>query len=110
DDGAAWSGRCAHGRRRLSHSHCPGGKLTVVLTIEKPLAVESAEPRPPRRLIPLEVLFGNPERLNPQISPDGTRLAYAAPDARGVLQIWVGAVAATFDRAPRAVTYDQKRG
>ena len=30
-------------------------------------------------LIPREVLFGNPERANPQISPDGTQLGYLAP-------------------------------
>ncbi len=30
-------------------------------------------------LIPRRVLFGNPERVLPQISPDGTRLAWIAP-------------------------------
>jgi hypothetical protein len=30
-------------------------------------------------LIPREVLFGNPERADPQISPDGTQLGYLAP-------------------------------
>ncbi len=30
-------------------------------------------------LIPREVLFGNPERANPQISPDGTQIGYLAP-------------------------------
>jgi dipeptidyl aminopeptidase/acylaminoacyl peptidase len=40
-------------------------------------------------LIPREVLFGNPERLNPQISPDGKRLAWLAPDANHVMQVWV---------------------
>ena len=30
-------------------------------------------------LIPREVLFGNPERVSPHISPDGTRLAWIAP-------------------------------
>jgi hypothetical protein len=35
--------------------------------------------------IPLEVLFGNPERVQPQLSPDGARLAYIAP-VDGVLK------------------------
>jgi hypothetical protein len=30
-------------------------------------------------LIPRDVLFGNPERADPQISPDGTQLGYFAP-------------------------------
>ena len=37
-------------------------------------------------LIPLEVLFGNPERVGAQISPDGTRLSYLAP-LDGVLNV-----------------------
>ena len=31
-------------------------------------------------LIPREVLFGNPEKANPQLSPEGKYLAYLAPD------------------------------
>jgi len=38
-------------------------------------------------LIPREILFGNPERQNPQISPDGKYLAYLAPDKNNVLQV-----------------------
>ncbi len=40
-------------------------------------------------LIPRETLFGNPERADPQISPDGSRMAYLAP-VDGVLNVWVG--------------------
>jgi dipeptidyl aminopeptidase/acylaminoacyl peptidase len=36
-------------------------------------------------------LFGNPEKTNPRISPDGTRLSYLAP-VKGVLNIWVGPI------------------
>ena len=43
-------------------------------------------------LIPREVLLGNPERTSPRISPDGKRLAWLAPDANNVLQVWVKAV------------------
>jgi hypothetical protein len=45
-------------------------------------------------LIPRQVLFGNPERVDPQISPDGKYLAYRAPDEHNVLQVWMR-VAAT---------------
>jgi dipeptidyl aminopeptidase/acylaminoacyl peptidase len=44
-----------------------------------------------RELIPRKVLFGNPERFSPRVSPDGKRLAYIAPHD-GVLNVFVGAV------------------
>ena len=40
-------------------------------------------------LIPRESLFGNPEKAQPRLSPDGTRLAYLAP-LNGVLNVFVG--------------------
>ena len=58
------------------------------------------------QLIPRSVLFGNPERSSPQISPDGAMLAYLAPD-QGVLNIWVRTLGKTDDRA---ITNDRKRG
>ena len=61
-------------------------------------------------LIPREVLFGNPEKVAPRLSPDGERLAYLAPKD-GVLNVWVGPVgrpAGGDDFAP--VTDDKKRG
>ena len=57
-------------------------------------------------LIPREVLFGNPERTQPRISPDGKRLAYIAP-VDGVLNVWVGSVGGD-DFRP--VTEDRDRG
>ena len=42
-------------------------------------------------LIPREVLFGNPQRTQPRLSPGGERLAYIAP-VDGVLNVWVGPV------------------
>lgn len=42
-------------------------------------------------LIPLEVLFGNPERTSPRISPEGGRLAWIAPHA-GVLNVFVAPI------------------
>lgn len=57
-------------------------------------------------LIPREILFGNPERAAPQISPDGTRMAYLAP-VDDVLNVWVGDVGKDNDRP---VTHDTDRG
>ncbi|MGH9536477.1 MAG: S9 family peptidase [Terriglobales bacterium] len=57
-------------------------------------------------LIPREVLFGNPERADPQISPDGTQLGYLAP-LNGVLNVWIRTLGKTDDRA---VTSDTHRG
>src|SRR6266511_2823476 len=58
------------------------------------------------RLIPREVLFGNPEKASPAISPDGRRVAWLAP-VDGVLNVWVGHLGAG-DAAP--VTGDRERG
>jgi dipeptidyl aminopeptidase/acylaminoacyl peptidase len=58
-------------------------------------------------LIPREVLFGNPDRVSPAISPDGTRLAWIAPD-RGVLNAWVAPVGRMEDAV--VVTEDRDRG
>ncbi len=70
------------------------------------LLLVSASAQPQTALIPRSVLFGNPERSSPQISPDGAMLAYLAPD-HGVLNIWVRTLGKTDDRA---ITNDRKRG
>ena len=63
-------------------------------------------------LIPRRVLFGNPERFSPRISPDGTKLAWIAPDD-GILNVFV-APAAHFNpgtiKEAKAVTADRERG
>jgi len=56
--------------------------------------------------IPLEVLYGNPERAAPKISPDGNFLAFLAP-VDGVLNIWVRDLA-TGQENP--ITCDRHRG
>lgn len=58
-------------------------------------------------LIPREVLFGNPERAAPQISPDGTHMAWLAPDKKNVLQVWVKTIGKDDDKV---ITADKKRG
>jgi dipeptidyl aminopeptidase/acylaminoacyl peptidase len=64
-------------------------------------------------LIPRSVLFGNPERTAPRISPDGRLLAWIAP-LDGVLNVWVAPVgdseAGVDWAAARVVTADTDRG
>jgi len=58
------------------------------------------------RLIPREVLFGNPEKVGPQLSPDGSMIAYIAP-VDNVLNLWV----MNRDMSePRQLTFDTNRG
>src|SRR5216683_2898978 len=64
--------------------------------------------------IPRQVLFGNPERTGPRLSPDGTRLAWIAPHS-DVLNVWVAPVDVTLGEgvdwsAARVVTDDTDRG
>ena len=68
-------------------------------------ATQSRADLPP--LIPRDILFGNPERANPRISPDGKHLAWLAPDSKNVLQVWVKPLEA---KEGKIVTHDKKRG
>jgi dipeptidyl aminopeptidase/acylaminoacyl peptidase len=76
-----------------------------VTVIDHPLPTSPASPP---ALIPREVLFGDPERLSPQLSPDGNHLAWLAPD-QGVLNLWTRNL---HDPAgtQRAVTAERDRG
>ncbi len=76
----------------------------VAATQTQAVARASAEDTP---LIPRQVLFGNPDKAGPQISPDGTRLAFLAP-VDGVLNVWVGP--ADNPGAAQPVTHDKHRG
>jgi dipeptidyl aminopeptidase/acylaminoacyl peptidase len=62
-------------------------------------------------LIPLSVLFGNPERVSPRLSPDGSQLAWIAPHG-DVLNVWVAPVGSDGVDwgAARVVTDDADRG
>lgn len=77
--------------------------LAIVTSVATPVLSES---KPSTPLIPRTVLFGNPERADPQISPDGTQLGYLAP-VDGVLNVWIRTLGKSDDRA---VTADKKRG
>lgn len=56
--------------------------------------------------IPIKLLFGNPERSSPTISPDGRHLAFIAP-REGVLNLWIRNIA-NGEEFP--VTNDRHRG
>ncbi|HEY4531092.1 MAG TPA: S9 family peptidase [Luteimonas sp.] len=58
-------------------------------------------------LIPRDALFGNPERANVQLSPDGRTLSWIAP-VDGTLNVWVAPVDNPADARP--VTKDSARG
>lgn len=65
---------------------------TTILTTVSP----SFADLPP--LIPRQILFENPVKSNPQISPDGKYLTYIAPDKNNVLQLWLRTVGKQDDR------------
>lgn len=58
-------------------------------------------------LIPREVLFGNPQRSEPQISPDGAYISYLAP-RDGVMNVFVAPRDDVGQARP--ITNDRKRG
>jgi dipeptidyl aminopeptidase/acylaminoacyl peptidase len=57
-------------------------------------------------LIPRRYLLGNPERTRPRLSPAGDRIAWLAPDAKGVLNVWARPIGAD---EPRPVTNEPTR-
>ncbi len=71
------------------------------MTSQGSYAVESEVP-----LIPLEVLLGNPDKVAPNLSPDGTYLTYIAP-LEGVLNVWIKTVGFEDDKP---LTTDTGRG
>ena len=79
-------------------------KKSAVVTLSLFLVIGARAELPP--LIPREILFGNPERAEPQISPDGAQTAWLAPDKNGVLNVW----ASTFDGTnPHLITNETQR-
>ena len=81
------------------------GLLIVVLLISAYGCGEKATDT--ASLIPRELLFGNPDKVSVQLSPDGARISYLAP-VDGVLNVWVGPV--DDPAAAEPVTYDTDRG
>ena len=70
-------------------------------TAAAPASIDAVE------LIARDALFGNPERANVQMSPDGRYLSWVAP-LDGTLNVWVAPAGDL--SAARAVTRDQARG
>ena len=68
---------------------------------------DTAEAGTPAKLIPRDIIFGNPDRTSARISPDGKFLSWLAPKG-GILNVWV----APIDDAASAkvVTNDTYRG
>jgi dipeptidyl aminopeptidase/acylaminoacyl peptidase len=46
-------------------------------------------------LIPREILFANPARTDPKVSPDGSQLSWLAPDKSNTLNVWTSALNGT---------------
>jgi len=60
------------------------GAFTAALLLLPLGTAHAAEPP----LIPREILFGNPERTAPRLSPDGSQISWLAPAKNGVLNVW----------------------
>jgi dipeptidyl aminopeptidase/acylaminoacyl peptidase len=60
----------------------------------------------PSDLIPRKVIFGNPDRTAPTVSPDGSQIAFTAA-VDGVMNIWVGP--SDDFKAARPVTQEKQR-
>src|SRR5687768_1587677 len=56
-------------------------------------------------IIPLRHFFDNPEKALATLSPDGSRIAYLAPE-NGILNVWVKTVGLDDDRP---ITHDRER-
>lgn len=85
----------------------PPPALPVTAPAPAPAAPAPAPPRADATLIPRSVLFGNPDRLAPRVSPDGKQIAFIAPD-QGVLNLWVGPI--DDPGAAKPVTKERERG
>ncbi len=81
--------------------------LSAALWSTPALADQAPSAAAAAALIPRSVLFGNPDRIAPQLSVDGSQLAYLAP-VDGVLNVWV-APAGDLSSA-KAVTKEAHRG
>jgi dipeptidyl aminopeptidase/acylaminoacyl peptidase len=80
--------------------------ILIMSTVSTGAAADTQQEAP--KLIPLEVLFGNPTRTQARIAPTGEHLSWLAPSKDGVLNVWVQPA----DRSaePRQITNDMVRG
>jgi len=81
--------------------------VALAVPLAPALAADAAPAAAAVPVISREILFGNPERMSPKLSPDGKKLAWIAPDEKNVLQVWVKTVG---QEDGKKVTADRKRG
>jgi hypothetical protein len=79
---------------------------------DEPAAQKSADVAESRtledfELVPRNIFFGNPSRIQGRVSPDGTKMSFLAP-VDGVLNLWVGPLG-DFDAA-EPITQDTGSG
>ena len=92
--------------RMLASRTATAGILVAATVVTAPVGVAVAADRN-TPLIPRDILFGNPDKAQSRISPDGRYISYLAP-VNGVLNVWVAPVG-QLDQA-KPVTSDTKRG
>jgi dipeptidyl aminopeptidase/acylaminoacyl peptidase len=76
--------------------------FVLVLAALAPADVRAAEPP----LVPRALLFGNPTRQFPQLAPDGSQIAWLAPDDHGVMNVWARPFGSD---SARAITHESHR-
>jgi dipeptidyl aminopeptidase/acylaminoacyl peptidase len=81
--------------------------VALLVALAVPFTPALAADPAPTPVISREILFGNPERTSPKLSPDGKSFAWIAPDEKNVLQVWVKTVG---KEDGKKVTADKKRG
>ncbi|MHC4217843.1 MAG: S9 family peptidase [Planctomycetota bacterium] len=79
----------------------------AALTLGVAVGIPPAAAQDETPLIAREVLFGNPVRASPRLSPDGSKLSFLAP-VDGVLNVWVGPVNDPDTAQP--ITHDMGQG
>jgi dipeptidyl aminopeptidase/acylaminoacyl peptidase len=98
-------------RRSFIPSLCVAALGVCAAAQNTPPAAASGGPVPhagvDAPLIPRALIFGNPDRSSPKLSPDGKQISYLAP-VNGVLNLWVGP--ADQPDAAKPVTDDHARG
>lgn len=72
-----------------------------------PATVSQQQDDSTNHLIPRQIVFGNPERIQARISPDGNWISWLAPE-QGVMNIWLAAADST--GKSQAITHNKGHG
>lgn len=113
--GEAESGPAAGGTDEKAAEPADTSGPELPLQPSKEPAPSEAKAEPPAetaatagtKLIPRQLLFGNPDKAMARLSPDGSKLSYLAP-RDGVLNVFVGPV--DDPSAAKPVTHEKQRG